>query len=382
MRVLLAPASFKGSLSAFEAADAMAAGVRDALPDAAVDLCPIGDGGEGTAEILARSCPRFEERWTRTVDPLGRPIDARWFLVREAHAGMHLLAHGCAILDAASCLGITLVAPEELDAMRASSAGLGVMLGAVVDEGVDRIVVGLGGTATMDAGVGMGAALGWTFGEGVPGCAGSLGAVRTSAPPSGRLGVEITALCDVDAPLTGPRGAPRVFGPQKGATPAQVEFLDRAFASFAEIVGRGDPGAPGAGAAGGLGWGLAAFAGAALKSGADAVLDAIGFDARARAAGIVLTGEGRVDAQTAMGKAVARACARACGGAGTGTARVGVIAGRVEGDSQRALGVHAVAALSAGDGDDAIAMREARVRVRAATARVIRELVGFRSGSC
>ena len=378
MRVLLAPASFKGSLSAFEAADAMAAGVRDALPDAAVDLCPIGDGGEGTAEILARSCPRFEERWARTVDPLGRPIDARWFLVREAHAGLQLLARGWALLDAASCLGITLMAPEELDAMRASSAGLGVMLGAVVDEGVDRIVVGLGGTATMDAGVGMGAALGWTFGEGVPGGAGSLGAVRTSVAPSGPLGAEITALCDVDAPLTGPRGAPRVFGPQKGATPAQAEMLDRGFASFAKIVGRGNPGAPGAGAAGGLGWALQAFAGAALKSGADAVLDAIGFDARARAADIVLTGEGRVDAQTAMGKAVARACARA----GTGTARVGVIAGRVDGDAQRALGVHAVAALSAGEEDDAAAMREARSRVRAASASMIRELVGFRSGSC
>lgn len=378
MRVLLAPASFKSSLSAFEAADAMAAGVRDAAPLAELDLCPIGDGGEGTAEILARSCARFEERWARTVDPLGRPIDARWFLVREAHAGSGLLVQGCAILDAASCLGITLVAPEELDALRASSAGLGLMLGAVVDEGIDRIVVGLGGTATMDAGIGMGAALGWTFGEGVPGCAGSLGGVRTSAPPSTLFGAEIIALCDVEAPLTGPRGAPRVFGPQKGATPEQVEMLDRAFASFAKVVGRGDRDAPGAGAAGGLGWALQAFGGAALKPGADAVLDAIGFDARARAADIVLTGEGRVDAQTAMGKAVARACARV----DSGRARVGVIAGRIEGDAQRALGAHAVAAVSAGNSDDAAAMREARVRVRAASALMIPELVGFRSGSC
>jgi glycerate kinase len=384
MRFLVAPASFKGSLSAFEAADAMALGVRDALPDAEIDGCPMADGGEGTAEILARACVRFEERWMRTVDALGRPIDARWFLVREGPVGSRVLTQGTAVVDAASCLGITLIDARELDPDRASSAGLGAMIRAIADEGAARIVVGLGGTATMDAGIGCAGALGWRFTEtsGAPVEAGAvhLGRIARATPPAESIDAEIIALCDVRAPLTGPLGAARVFGPQKGATPAQVDRLDSAMAHLAEALELADAAAAGAGAAGGLGWGLMAFAGARVAPGAEFVAEAVGLGPRARAADLVITGEGRLDAQTAMGKAIGAVC-RAASDAGR---PVAAIVGRVQGDRAeigRTLGVARIAELSAGAADDAAAMREARTRVRAAGAAIAADLVGFRSGS-
>jgi len=372
MRILLAPASFKGSLSAFEASEAMALGVREAHPDAAIDLCPIGDGGEGTAEILARSCPRYEEWWTHTVDALGRPIDARWFLIHDAGAYSSLFVRGTAVLDAASCLGITLVPKDELDPMAASSRGLGIMVRAIADEGASRIVIGLGGTATMDAGIGFAGALGWTFhdkaGSALAPTPSNLGRIASATPPQQPFDAEVIALCDVRAPLAGPTGAARVFGPQKGATPDQAAHLDAGMASFARAIGRGDPNEPGAGAAGGLGWALRACAGGALLPGASAVLDAVGFDDRAKAADLVITGEGRLDAQTGMGKAVSELAARA--------RRIGkpAIAIVGQGDGDRAaiasrLGLREIISLSAGPEEDARAMVEARARVRDAAAR-------------
>lgn len=373
MRCLIAPASFKGSIGAIGAAEAIAAGVRDARADAEIDLCPIGDGGEGTAEILARACARYEERWSPTTDALERPIDAQWFLVREPGAHGTLLTYGTAIVDAAACLGITVIEKASLDPDRATSGGLGTMLRAIADEGAVRICIGLGGTATMDCGIGLAGALGWRFadagGAPVESSPTNLGRIATVIPPEVSIDAEIIALADVRAPLTGPTGAPRIFGPQKGASPEQVERLDAGFASFARAIGRADPEAPGAGAAGGLGWALRAFAGATVQSGARTVLDAIGFAARARSPDVIITGEGRLDAQTAMGKSIAEVCASA---RAAGTPVVAIV-GRVDGDADAiasALGLDAIIPLSAGDADDARAMAEVRARLRAAGARV------------
>ena len=373
MRCLIAPASFKGSIGAIGAAEAIAAGVRDARADAEIDPCPIADGGEGTAEILARACERYEERWSPTTDALGRPIDARWFLVREPGAHGTLLTYGTAIVDAAACLGITVIEKASLDPDRATSSGLGTMLRAIADEGAVRIIIGLGGTATMDCGIGLADALGWQFadasGAAVEPSPTNLARIASAIAPEQRIDAEIIALADVRAPLTGPTGAPRIFGPQKGASPAQVERLDAGFASFARAVNRVDPTEPGAGAAGGLGWALRAFTGAALLPGARSVLDAVGFAARARAADLIITGEGRLDAQTAMGKSIAAVCDA---GRAAGTPVVAIV-GRALGDADAiamTLGLDAIIPLSAGDADDARAMAEVRARLRAAGARV------------
>lgn len=379
VRIIIAPASFKGSLSAPEACDAMATGVRDALANATIDRCPIGDGGEGTAEILARSCARFEDRWSRTVDPLGRPIDARWFIVHEPGTRSAFLSPGAAIVDAASCLGLSLLEKGELDPERASSAGLGILIRAIAEETVSRIVIGLGGTATMDCGIGLAGALGWRFFDApdkeLDPTPNNLARIAAAQPTAEPLDVEIVALCDVRAPVTGPTGAARVFAPQKGATPAQVDRLDAAMASFAQAVGRADPNEPGAGAAGGLGWALRAFAGATVHPGAPTVLDAVGFDERARAGDLILTGEGRLDGQTGMGKAIAEVCAIAR----EAQKPVIAIVGRIDGDREAiaaSLGLAEIVALSAGDSDDARAMAEVRERLRTAAARVAEEVLG------
>jgi len=371
MRILVAPTSFKGSLSAFEACEAMALGVRDVRPDATVDICPVGDGGEGTAEILARSCPRYEERWTQTVDALGRPIDARWFLVHDAGVYSSLFVRGTAVLDAASCLGITLLDRAELDPMTASSAGLGKFLQAVADEGIDRIIVCLGGTATMDAGIGMAHALGWQFanrdGKGNYSTAMNLFRIGMVNPPNTSLDAAVIALCDVRNPLCGEQGSARIFGEQKGATPEQIKYLDLYMSHFAKAVGRADPNERGAGAAGGLGWALRAFTGAVLLPGARSVLDAVGFDDRAKAADLIITGEGRIDAQTGMGKVISELARRA------GKPVIAIV-GRVDGDARNGadtLGLAEIISLSTGPDDDARAMAEARDRVRIAAGRAV-----------
>ena len=266
MRALLCPASLKGVLSARAAAAALAEGFR--CGGVGGDELPLADGGEGTADVL-HAAHGGEWRESIVSDPLGRPVPARWLR----------LAAGGAIVEAAAAIGLPLLAPDERDPLRASSRGLGELVLAALREEPTQLLVALGGSATVDGGAGM------------------REVVRT-------LPVPTTVLCDV---RTGLADAARLFGPQKGASDDDVNELERRLAAmdvlwpFAEL--------PGSGAAGGLGAAFAAL-GASLVPGAEALLDLLGFDDRARSAGIVVTGEGRVDATTLEGKAPAVVAAR------------------------------------------------------------------------
>jgi glycerate kinase len=302
--VVVAPDSFKGSLSAIQAAAAMERGVLTAWPDARVVKVPIADGGEGTVEALVEATSgRFETRTVR--GPLGRPVDARWGVLGD---GM------TAVVEMAAASGLTLVPVGRRDPRVASTFGTGQLIRAALDAGFRHVVVGIGGSATNDGGSGMAKALGVRFldgrGEPLPEGGAALSRVA-SIDLSGvdpRLAeTEILVACDVDNPLTGPRGASAVYGPQKGATPAVVQELDLALERFAQVAcaatGRDVSRYPGAGAAGGLGAGLLFFTPARLVPGVDLVLDSARFDDVVRGASLVVTGEGRTDQQTAMGKA-------------------------------------------------------------------------------
>lgn len=280
--LLAAPASLKGVLSARDAAAALARGARSA--GCPVDECPVADGGEGTADAL-HGALGGEWREARVSDPLGRPVDARWLLLPD----------GTAVVESAAAIGLPLLEPEERDPLRAGSRGLGELILAAVDGGAVRLLVTLGGSATVDGGAGMREAV-----------------AAAGAGPGAHwpAGIPLDVACDVRNPLLGPRGAARVFGPQKGATPAMVEELERRLAAMVELAPWAE--LPGAGAAGGLGAALAALGGR-LVPGAGLVLEAVGFAARATRAALVVTGEGTVDRTTAEGKApgaVLAECAR------------------------------------------------------------------------
>jgi glycerate kinase len=270
VRVLLCPASLKGVLSAREAAAALARGVRAAGAEA-VEL-PVADGGEGTADALHVA---LGGEWREAVvsDPLGRPVSARWLLLPD----------GRAAVDAASAIGLPLLAETERDPLAASSRGLGELVLAALREGAGGLVVGLGGSATVDGGVGMREVV-------------------------GELPVPTTVLCDVRTELG---DSPRLFGPQKGASAQDVLVLERRLAAMTELAPYAS--LPGSGAAGGLGAAFAAL-GAELVPGAPAVLELVGFDERVAGCDLAITGEGQVDRTTMEGKApgvVASRCAAA-----------------------------------------------------------------------
>jgi glycerate 2-kinase len=262
---LASPASLKGVLSPFEAAAALATGLRRGGAVEAREL-PVADGGEFTAEIVQRALGGGWHAAT-VSDPLGRPVEARWLLIED----------GTAVVEAASALGLPLVAPADRDPLHASSYGLGELIAAALDAAPSSLVVCVGGTATVDGGVGLRRAL-----------------------DGGLRGVATRVACDVRNPLLGPRGAAQAFGPQKGADSATVGELERRLASMSELAPYAE--LPGSGAGGGLGAAFAAL-GAELVSGSELVLDLIGFDDAAHGAGLVVTGEGKVDATTFEGKA-------------------------------------------------------------------------------
>jgi glycerate kinase len=306
MRILVCPDSFKGSLSALEAARAMARGARRALPNACVDLSPLADGGEGTMDALPG------RKVSLTVPgPLGRPV----------RAAILLLPRRTAVVETASAAGLLQVPSGLRDPMRTTTFGVGRLIAAAVRRGARRVVVTLGGSATVDAGLGMAVALGARLldssGRPVPpGGRGLLALASADVRPVRKAlaGATVVGASDVFSPLLGPRGA-RLYMPQKGATPRQVALLEKGLARFARIAARDlkvrVARLPGAGSAGGLGAGLAAFTRARLVSGADLVFELTGFGRRLARADLVLTGEGRLDAGTAMGKLVARVARRA-----------------------------------------------------------------------
>lgn len=284
MSALASPASLKGVLAATEAADALAEGFARAGIRA--ERLPIADGGSGTADVLAGALGG--ERHQATVsDPLGRPVEARWLLLPDRTA----------VVESAEAIGLARLRPEELDPMAASSRGFGELIHAALDGHPDALLVCLGDTATVDGGKGLMEVLG-----GFP--------------------VPVTAACDVRNLLLGERGAAAAFGPQKGATPEQVEELEARLAARRSLHPFRD--LPGAGSAGGLGAALAAL-GAELVQGAELVLELIGFRERARAADLVVTGEGTVDRGTIEGKAPGVAL-RICSDEGV---RCAVFGGRV-----------------------------------------------------
>lgn len=304
MQIIIAPDSYKGSVSAIGVAEAMARGVSSIFPTAQIRNVPIADGGEGTVEALVASTGG-QLRQTVVRGPLGQPVSARWGILGDGHT---------AVIEMAAASGLPLLAREELNPLRATSFGTGELIRAALDAGLRRLIVGIGGSATNDGGCGMASALGARFldtvGQELPpgGAALSrLSSIDLNAFDTRLAETELVVACDVDNPLCGPRGASAVFGPQKGATPAMVAELDAALAHFADVAqactGRDAAMQAGAGAAGGLGAGLLFFTPARLRPGVDIVLEAVGFDAMVSTADFVVTGEGRTDFQTAYGKA-------------------------------------------------------------------------------
>ncbi len=306
MRVVIAPDKFKGSLTAIQVAAAMGRGVLSAAPDATIDLVPMADGGEGTVNALVAATGGVI-REARVTGPLGEPVAARFGLLGDGRI---------AVLEMAAASGLVLVPPDRRDPLVATTRGTGELLLLALAAGARRVIVGIGGSATNDGGAGLGQVLGFrlidALGRELSPGGGDLGRLAKIDATSRRReldGVEIDVACDVANPLCGPEGASAVYGPQKGATPAIIELLDRNLAHFARIVAR-DLGVaidhvPGSGAAGGLGGGLLAFAGGKLVPGINLVIDAVGLASRLAHADLCLTGEGALDAQSAFGKTAA-----------------------------------------------------------------------------
>jgi glycerate kinase len=380
VKIVVAPNAFKGCLTARAAAAAMSAGVARALPTAEIVQVPVADGGDGLVEVV-RTALGGDGVSVPVTGPLGERIEAQI---------CHHRASGLVAIEMALASGLALVPAARRDALAASTVGTGELIARALDLGARKIIVGIGGSATTDGGTGMAHALGVRFfdaiGRAVVPNGAALAHIR-SIDLSGRdprlAGVRIEAACDVDNPLYGPRGAARVFGPQKGATAEQVEQLDAGLENLAAVIERdlgvavGD--LPGAGAAGGLGAGLKAFLGAELRRGSELVLDIVGLDRALENADLVLTGEGSMDEQTAAGKAPAVVAARA---RARGCACIAVTGRRVEAlDALHAAGIDAVFSLCLRPMTLETAMSEAASLITAATEEAVRAFVAGRRAS-
>ena len=304
MKIVIAPDSYKGCLSALEVAKAMERGVLSVIPSAEVRKIPIADGGEGTVVALV-AATNGQLRQAEVTDPLGNKIIAHWGILGDGQT---------AVIEMAAASGLPLLPKEKRDPRVTTTFGTGELIKAALDEGLPKIIIGIGGSATNDGGTGMARALGARFlnaaGQEVAAGGGSLAEIcqiETAGLDPRLQTTEIVVACDVDNPLCGSRGASAVFGPQKGATPEMVQQLDAGLAKYAscaqQATGRDVAEKAGAGAAGGLGAGLMFFTPAQLKPGVEIVLDAVGFADIVRDAEFVITGEGRTDFQTAFGKA-------------------------------------------------------------------------------
>lgn len=302
MKVLIAVDSFKGSLSSQQAGEAISQGIKRVYPNAETRVIPMADGGEGTVEAIVKAT-QGKKIYTTVNSPLGEQVEAP----------IGLLPDGTAVIEMAAASGLPLVSVEKRNPLLTTTYGTGELIKKALDLGAKEILIGIGGSATNDGGAGMAQALGVKFldekGQELSWGGGALSKLKkidmSNVDP--RLSsVKITVMCDVDNPLCGLKGASYVFGPQKGATPEMVKILDSNLAHFAQIIkeqiGIEVAEVPGAGAAGGLGAGLMAFLGAKLKSGVEAILDVVGFEEMASNVDLVITGEGRIDAQSLHGK--------------------------------------------------------------------------------
>jgi glycerate 2-kinase len=308
LRVLVAPDSFKGTLSSVAVARALAAGWARARPGDTLALSPLADGGEGTLDAI-EAAGAWERRETSASDPLGRPLQAGW-----------LAAGDRAVVEMAAASGLSRLRPDERDPYGASSRGTGEILVAAIEAGARHVILGIGGSATTDGGRGLLEGMGATVtGPGLEDRDWSTVGVDLESLDD-RLGsIALEVACDVDNPLLGQRGAAATYGPQKGALTGDIPTLDRRNASWADALdratGRRERDTPGAGAAGGVGYALLSltdrFASFALRPGVDLVMAATRFDEQLRTTDIVITGEGRIDAQTAHGKTALGVATRA-----------------------------------------------------------------------
>ncbi len=304
MKIVIAPQTFKGSISALDAARAMQNGVLEVFPDAQTVLSPVADGGDGTLETLVE-VSGGEIRQAEVTGPLGERRIAEWGAMGDDET---------AVIEMARTSGLALVPLDRRDPLNATTYGLGEIVRAALDDGFRRFIMGIGGSATNDAGAGMAQALGVRLLDDTGNELPQGGAALANLTRIDMTGVDprvsgsaFLVACDVSNPLTGPEGASAIYGPQKGATPEMVQTLDAALLHFSEIVTQ-EIGAEindlqGAGAAGGLGGGMVAFLDAELRAGVDIVLDTVGLDAALQGADLVLTGEGALDYQTVYSKA-------------------------------------------------------------------------------
>ena len=303
MKIVIAPDSFKDSLSAEKVADAIAAGLADVLPHAQLLKCPMADGGEGTVEAIV-AAGNGQLRRNHVQGPLGAPVEAHWGWLPDSHT---------AIIEMAEASGLQLLKPEQRNACITSTFGTGELIKAALDAGARRVILAIGGSATNDAGAGALQALGLGLfdaqGNSLP--RGGLALAHVARielagldPRLAEVRFEIAA--DVNNPLCGEHGASAIFGPQKGASPEQVHLLDQALGHFADHCARVLPRdvrqEPGSGAAGGLGFAAKAFFGAQFRAGVEVVAELVGLAEAVKGADLVITGEGRFDAQTLRGK--------------------------------------------------------------------------------
>ena len=371
IRIIAAFDSFKGSLTSREAGEAFRRGFMAERPDAEVEVLSIADGGEGMAEAISEGVGG--EMVSRVVsDPLGRKIEARYALINEG---------ATAVIAMSSASGITLLKPEERNPLIASTFGTGELIVDALERGCREIIMGLGGSATNDCGVGMLRALGYRFydaaGEELCDTISILERVESISTAERHpllMGVKFTAAVDVDNPLYGAQGAAHIFAPQKGASREMVERLDRALCHYSEVVDADAAEVAGAGAAGGMGYALHTMLGARMRPGIEIVLALLDFERRAKGASLVVTGEGSIDAQTLHGKAPAGVLAAA--------QRLGIpvvaLGGRVECEGALlAGGFHAVRAITPHDQPSDVAMQRetAIVNMERAARELARQII-------
>lgn len=320
MKIVIAPDSFKDALRARQAAQHIASGLTSIMPGAEIDLCPVSDGGEGFAAALGGSGLENKYATAWCIGPLGQTRSQPVWVLLKSDRGKPATA----VLELASVCGLEMVPADQRDPTRSTTFGLGQLIAETLRHGAKTVVLGIGGSATNDAGCGIAQALGARFFDKhgaeitthiTGGDLQRIASIDRGSVAAQTLATKYLIACDVTNPLTGPNGAAHIYAPQKGATPEQVEQLDAGLRHIAKLwreqLGVDVEQMPGAGAAGGVGGGMVAMLGAKLVPGAELVLDTIGFDQRINDADLVITGEGRLDAQSLSGKAV-MAVARRC----------------------------------------------------------------------
>ena len=361
MKFVLAPDSFKGSLSALQVCQAMERGIAGVFPDATVEKLPMADGGEGTVDALISSTGGRREK-AKVAGPLGHPVQAEFGILGDGRT---------AVIEMAAASGLPLVPVSSRNPLKTTTFGTGQLMRVAIEKGCRKLIIGIGGSATTDCGTGMAQALGVRFydrhGREIPDymCGelmGKVGSIDVTQMHPLLKETKVTVACDVDNPLLGEHGAVMVYSRQKGATEAQLQILEENMGRIIDVIeqtiGRRLRDVPGAGAAGGLGAGLMAFVDAELKPGVQLVMEACQFDKRIAGASLILTGEGKADAQTIYGKTIS--------GVATAAKKqnipVIVLAGSVSGEAKNLYEIGVTAMFSICPGP--ITLQQAKNRAR------------------